>query len=670
MGLSFSRSVRYGPVRFNFSGSGIGVSTGIKGLRIGTGPRGAYISAGLGGFRYRTSIGGGRTNAQGQRVSAEPTLPANDAANIIRSEEHDNVNVLSLTDSSGDALLQSMNEQAKKLMLWPFVGVAFVLGFFLSFQFLVASPGWVIAALTSVSIGITAWTGYRDHLRRLTVLFFEPDAATTSSFSAVVAGAETTFTARKLRSVLETATYADRKYEAGASQGLKLGKASVSVGQVSGVLANIDVPILTSGRTTLAFYPDRVLAFQGKAVGAISYDDLSIESFAARFIETEAVPGDATVIDQTWQYVNKKGGPDRRFKNNRQLPVCKYNRLHLASSGGLDVRLLSSRDGTFDEFSEAVKQMLRRQLSVVQTLTGTGGTPFAKRKPAAVPSSEGSEPTPLGGRGNLVSKTIIAALGIVVIGLAALVLLGRPQKSESNSDTVAQTQNALVPLPETRLAPPGRVGAAGSTTATPGAQPAPSWAPSFDCQKVVSGTLQLICVSETLSAADVRLSQLYAAALARESDKKGFRSAQNQWRTKQRNVCSDVDCLERAYAARIQELSDLLAQPDSNAAKLDTPEGVSGSEAAGGGGPVSVQSVCETMPEPKMPTKALREGMSGDVQAVATIANGHVVAVDIVSSNPRGVFDSAVRSAMMAYECQTAVGQTVRAAQTFTFRLQ
>lgn len=60
MGLSFSRSVRFGGVRFNFSGSGIGVSAGIKGLRVGTGPRGAYISAGVGGFRYRTSLGGNR----------------------------------------------------------------------------------------------------------------------------------------------------------------------------------------------------------------------------------------------------------------------------------------------------------------------------------------------------------------------------------------------------------------------------------------------------------------------------------------------------------------------------------------------------------------------------------------------------------------------------------
>jgi hypothetical protein len=49
MGLSFAKSVKCGAVRFNVSGSGIGVSVGIPGLRIGTGPRGAYIGGGLGG---------------------------------------------------------------------------------------------------------------------------------------------------------------------------------------------------------------------------------------------------------------------------------------------------------------------------------------------------------------------------------------------------------------------------------------------------------------------------------------------------------------------------------------------------------------------------------------------------------------------------------------------
>jgi hypothetical protein len=114
-----------------------------------------------------------------------------------------------------------------------------------------------------------------------------------------------------------------------------------------------------AGRTTLAFFPDRVLAFQGKSVGAVSYADLQIDSFPSQFIEHESVPGDATVVEHTWQFVNKKGGPDRRFKNNRQLPVCRVNRLHMASARGLDIRLMASRDGTFNEFARAVQQFAR-----------------------------------------------------------------------------------------------------------------------------------------------------------------------------------------------------------------------------------------------------------------------------------------------------------------------
>ena len=44
MGLSFSRSVKFGAVRFNFSGSGIGMSVGVPGFASAP-DRAARISA-------------------------------------------------------------------------------------------------------------------------------------------------------------------------------------------------------------------------------------------------------------------------------------------------------------------------------------------------------------------------------------------------------------------------------------------------------------------------------------------------------------------------------------------------------------------------------------------------------------------------------------------------
>ena len=46
-------------------------------------------------------------------------------------------------------------------------------------------------------------------------------------------------------------------------------------------------------------------------------------------------PADGTIVDTTWTYVNKDGGPDRRFNNNFQLPVMLYGRVIVSTATGL-----------------------------------------------------------------------------------------------------------------------------------------------------------------------------------------------------------------------------------------------------------------------------------------------------------------------------------------------
>ncbi|MCD5329358.1 DUF4236 domain-containing protein [Chromobacterium piscinae] len=356
MGLSFSRSVKFGAVRFNFSGSGIGMSVGVPGLRIGTGPRGAYISGGVGGFRYRKSL-----NAR-QPAGAQPVvMPGRPQdvqvvadANIVATVEHETKSVLELRDSTSDALLQSMNEQRAKLPLWPMAAVAVLLLFYMLYPVSETWPSFIRPMAFVIGVGLIGWVYWRDQMRKLTVLFYEPDQATSDLFERLSGAVSHAAAARKLKSITTTSRYADTKYSAGASQGLKFGAASLTLGQAPGVVANIPVPVLTAERTTLAFFPDRVLAFQGKSVGAVDYARLQGVSEFVRYVESESVPGDARIIDQTWQYVNKKGGPDKRFKNNRQLPICAYSQFNLSTSDGLDIRFLGSKEGGFDALEQAL----------------------------------------------------------------------------------------------------------------------------------------------------------------------------------------------------------------------------------------------------------------------------------------------------------------------------
>lgn len=370
MGLTFSKSVRFGPARFNFSTRGIGMSVGVPGLRIGTGPRGAYIAGGIGGFRYRQSLGSG----QARRGASKPGLfnigngsPKASSApdNVSATIEHDTMDVLALDGASSDDLLRSMNEQRAKISWWPFVA-----GFMLFVLVLISNhakdadvstwQGPVMTALSLLSFPLVGFVAWRDRMRKLTVLFFEPDAKTQEAFEKLHGAARQAMSARRVKGVAQTSVYRDTKYSAGASRGLKFTDASISIGQAPGVRCNMDVPLLKANRTTLAFFPDRILVFKFRSVGAIAYDRLQFSSQPMRYIEHERVASDARVIDRTWQYVNRTGGPDRRFKSNRELPICEFNECALTTPDGFDVRFIASRPGAFDAMAKATYDMRAR----------------------------------------------------------------------------------------------------------------------------------------------------------------------------------------------------------------------------------------------------------------------------------------------------------------------
>lgn len=84
--------------------------------------------------------------------------------------------------------------------------------------------------------------------------------------------------------------------------------------------------------------------------------------------------------------------------------------------------------------------------------------------------------------------------------------------------------------------------------------------------------------------------------------------------------------------------------------------------------PVSIGLVCPTMVRPTLPHRAEQEGISGSVRAQATIRGGKVVQVDILSSKPRGLFDAAVRNAMLQYGCQSSGSEQIVATQNFEFK--
>ncbi len=86
----------------------------------------------------------------------------------------------------------------------------------------------------------------------------------------------------------------------------------------------------------LYFYPGFIIMYRhSKDFALIGLHEMEIYQRPVRFIESGTVPADTQVIDRTWAKVNKNGQPDKRFKDNYQIPVVKYGEIGLHTATGL-----------------------------------------------------------------------------------------------------------------------------------------------------------------------------------------------------------------------------------------------------------------------------------------------------------------------------------------------
>jgi hypothetical protein len=145
----------------------------------------------------------------------------------------------------------------------------------------------------------------------------------------------------------------DWKRHAGASHLVTLHAAALERRLPPYFETNLHPFCLRCGAQSLYFFPDQVLVYEGNRVGAVSYDSLELETARTAFRETGWVPSDAKVIDHTWRYVNRAGGPDRRFSQNSRIPICEYERVRLSSPSGLNIHLMLSRAGPGEELKAA-----------------------------------------------------------------------------------------------------------------------------------------------------------------------------------------------------------------------------------------------------------------------------------------------------------------------------
>jgi hypothetical protein len=350
MGFYLRKSVSVGPFRFNLSGSGIGMSVGVRGFRVGSGPRGNYVHVGRHGVYYRQTL----PPIAPRQEPAQP-LPVAHSGTHAPLTEIASASAGGIVDSSSEQFLNDLREKRRRLALLPFV----IVGTVLTLIGVVSAgwPDWAVWLLLLVGGFAVVAALYRDKMVRTAVILYDLDAEIEAAFHAFVDWGEAIAKSRRVWHIAAAGRVYDRKYHAGASEVVRRNATVIRVAPPSFVKTNVPVLRIGTGRQTLYFLPDRLLVEEGSTLGAVSYGSLNLSVHKQQFIEDGGVPSDASVVGRTWRYVNRNGGPDRRFNNNPQLPICLYDELHFHTPSGLQEIVQLSRPNVAEGFAVAVQRL-------------------------------------------------------------------------------------------------------------------------------------------------------------------------------------------------------------------------------------------------------------------------------------------------------------------------
>lgn len=167
---------------------------------------------------------------------------------------------------------------------------------------------------------------------------------------------------------ITTQHVSDYKRNAGAGKLIKrlpIREISINKAPLPYFVTNVTIPSIKLNHIQLYFLPERLLIKRDRKFAAVFYKNLRIDGTTARFIEDGSVPPDAQIVDHNWRFVNKSGGPDRRFSNNRKIPICAYSQYTLRSDTGVNEIITTSKNGAMDNFAGIIMKIGQLQSRAV-----------------------------------------------------------------------------------------------------------------------------------------------------------------------------------------------------------------------------------------------------------------------------------------------------------------
>jgi len=354
VGLYFRKSVNAGPFRVNFSKSGVGGSVGVHGFRVGSGPRGTYVHVGAHAVYYRRVLS---SRSRARAVPDPSAAPLRfGAADMVDMTGGDASRLL---PTGPGELIEQLRAASRYQMLLPWAAIALMMTIGVAAMSKVL---WVPISALVVGAPALVWLWWWERGKRTATAVYEVSGPVADWFAAFCEGHRAMVVLggawRVEASAAIVGTYG-YKVSGGADAAVERKPIARGMKAPRVLTTNIAVPTISHDRQALLFLPDRILVRSFDDWSDVDYQYVRVTCTRQRVIEYEQPPRDGTQVDTTWQFVNVRGGPDRRYRHNPQLPIMEYGHLTLTTPNGLSWVIDCSRPEVAERFAAALSSRPR-----------------------------------------------------------------------------------------------------------------------------------------------------------------------------------------------------------------------------------------------------------------------------------------------------------------------
>jgi len=370
MAFRFRRSVRVLPgVRVNFTTRGISTTLGPRGFSLNVGKRGTHLNVGLPGtglsVRSRLDPSPALPVHPEVPIEPEPSVPPSLDALPSGAVEIASAALEDLGDE-GTAVLKNLITEAfhqrsaaeadlkdtAQLVRTAERRLARARAFF--FRWFLAKRIPEREAAVAV-----ARADHEEAQRRIDTAIVDVDFDMTPAcrerYADVVAGFRALTNASAIWDITSRADVDRQRTRSSASHEVTRRPVALGIAELPAVRS--EFPALrfgnANGEEIYIFPAVAIMGRPGASFAVVDMRTLSLEYQQSLFVERDTLPGDAELAHYTWEKVNKSGQPDRRFKDNREIPVMWYGTITLSTVNGLREAYLVSSKSVVETFGRA-----------------------------------------------------------------------------------------------------------------------------------------------------------------------------------------------------------------------------------------------------------------------------------------------------------------------------